>query len=54
MEKAGRCYDPNAIHHWNILKSEVIEKPNYYENHFRLMEEKRELLETILDVTILC
>ena len=52
MEEAGRCDDPNAIHRWNIFKSEVIEKPNYYKNHFSLTEEKRELLETILDVTI--
>ena len=52
MEEAGRCDDPNAIHQWNIFKSEVIEKPNYYKNHFSLMEEKRELLETVLDVTI--
>ena len=29
MEEAGRCDDPNAIHRWNIFKSEVIEKPNY-------------------------
>ena len=52
MEETGRYYDPNAIHRWNIFKSEVIEKPNYYKNHFSLTEEKRELLETILDVTI--
>ena len=51
MEEAGRCDDPNAIHRWNIFKSEVIEKPNYYKNHFSLTEEKQELLETILDVT---
>ena len=43
MEEAGRCDDPNAIHRWNIFKSEVIEKPNYYKNHFSLMAEKREL-----------
>ena len=54
MEEAGRCDDPNAIHRWNIFKREVIEKPNYYKNHFSLTEEKRELLEIILDVTILC
>ena len=52
MEEVGRCDDPNAIHRWNIFKSEVIEKPNYYNNHFSLMEEKRELLEAVLDVTI--
>ena len=52
MEEAGRCDDPNAIHRWNIFKSEVIEKPNYYKNHFSLTEEKRELLEDVLDVTI--
>ena len=43
MEEAGRCNDPNDIHRWNIFKSEVIEKPNYYKNHFSLTEEKREL-----------
>ena len=52
MEEAGRCDDPNTIHRWNIFKSEVIEIPDYYKNHFSLMEEKRELLEAILDVTI--
>ena len=34
MEEAGRCDDPNAIHRWNIFKSEVIEKPNYYKKLF--------------------
>ena len=29
-----------AIHQWNIFKSEVIKKPNYYKNHFSLTEEK--------------
>ena len=52
MEEAGRCDDPNAIHRWNIFKSEVIEKPNYYKNDFSMTEEKRELLEAVLDVTI--
>ena len=52
IEEADRCDDPNAIHRWNIFKSEVIEKPNYYKIHFSLTEEKRELLEAILDVTI--
>ena len=52
MKEAGRCDDPNAIHRWNIFKSEVTEKPNYYKNHFSMTKEKRELLETILDATI--
>ena len=52
MEEADRCDDPNAIYQWNVFKGEVIEKPNNYKNHFSLTEEKRELLETILDVTI--
>ena len=52
MEKAGRYDDPNVIHRWIIFKCEVIEKPNYYKNHFSLTEENREVLETILDVTI--
>ena len=38
MEEAGRCDDPNATHRWNIFKSQVIEKPNYYKNHFSLTE----------------
>ena len=54
MEEAGRCDHPNAFHRWNIFKSEVIEKLNYYKNHFSLAEEKQELLETIIDVTTLC
>ena len=52
MEEADSCDDPNAIHRWNIFKSEVIEKQNCYKDHFRLMEEMRELLETLLDLTI--
>ena len=39
MVEAGRCDDPNAIHRLDIFKSDVIEKPNYYKNHFSLMEE---------------
>ena len=52
MEEADRCDDPNAIHRWNIFKSEVNEKLNYYKNHFSLTEEKRKLLEAVLDVNI--
>ena len=52
MREASRLDDPNAIHRWNIFKGEVIEKPNYYKNYFSLTEEKRELLDTILHVTI--
>ena len=52
MEVADECDDPNAIHRWNRFKREVIKKPNYYKNHFSLTKEKRELLETALDVTI--
>ena len=52
MEMADKCDDPNANHRWNIFKSEVIKKPNYYNNHFRLTEEKRKILKTVLDVTI--
>ena len=52
MEVADECDDPNAIHQWNRFKREVINKPNYHKNHFRLTEEKPELLETALDVTI--
>ena len=33
MGEAGRCDDPNAIDQWNIFKSEVIKKPNYYKNY---------------------
>ena len=39
-EEVGRCDDPNAIHRWNIFKSEVIGKPNYYKSHFSLTQEK--------------
>ena len=52
MEEAGRCDVPNAIHRWNMFKSEVIEKTSYYKNDFSLTEEKRELFETVLDVAI--
>ena len=52
MEEAASRNDPNPIHQWNIFKREVIEKPNYYKNDFSLTEEKQELLETVLDVTI--
>ena len=52
MEVADECDDPNAIHRWNKFKREVIKKPNYYKNHFSLTKEKRELLETALDVNI--
>ena len=52
MEVADECDDPDAIHWWNRSKCEVIKKPNYYINHFRLTEEKGSLLETALDVTI--
>ena len=54
MVEAGRCDDPNAIDQWNIFKSEVIKKPNYYKNYFSLTEEKPELIEAVLDVTIEC
>ena len=53
LEEADRCVDPNPIHRWNIFKHELIEKPNYYKNHFSLTEEKEEILEIILGVTIL-
>ena len=46
MEVLDECDDPNAIHRWNRFKREVIKKPNYYKNHFRLTEKKQELLET--------
>ena len=52
MEEAGKCDDPNAIYRWNIFKGEVIQKPNYYKNHFSSTEENRELLEAVPDVTI--
>ena len=52
MEVADKCDDPNAFHRWNKFKREVIKKPNYYKNHFSLTEEKPDLLETALDVTI--
>ena len=54
MEEADRCDDLNAVHRRNIFKGKVIEKPNYYKNHFSLTQEKQELLETLFDVTISC
>ena len=52
MEVVDECDDPFAIHRWNRFEREVIKKPNYCKKHFRLIEEKRALLETALDVTI--
>ena len=52
MEVVDKCDDPNAIHRWNSFKREVIKKPNYYKNDFRLTEEKRALLETASDVAL--
>ena len=52
MRVVDECNDPSAIHQWNRFKREVIKKLNYYKNHFSLTKEKRELLETALDVTI--
>ena len=52
MEVADKWDDPNAIYRWNRFKREVIKKPNYFKNSFSLTEEKRELLETALDVTL--
>ena len=52
MDVADKCDDPNAIHRGNRFKGEVIKKPNYYKNHFSLIEEKRVLLETALDGSI--
>ena len=49
MEVADQCDNPNAI---NRFQREVIKKPNCYKNHFSLTEEKLELLETPLNVTI--
>ena len=52
MEVADKWDHPNAIYRWNRFKREVIKKPNYYKNNLSLTEEKRELLETTLDVTL--
>ena len=52
MEVIDKCDDPNAIHRWCEFKREVIKKPNFYKNHFSLTDEKRELMQTLLDVTI--
>ena len=52
IEVADECDDQNTIHRGCRFKREVIKKPNYYKNHFRLTEEKRALLETALDVNI--
>ena len=52
MEVTDKCDDPNAIHRWCEFKREVIKKPNFYKNHLSLTDEKRELMQTLLDVTI--
>ena len=52
MVEVGRCDDANAVHHWCRFKDDVIQKPNYYKNHFNLTPEKRELFETAFDLTI--
>ena len=52
IEVTDECDDRNAIRRWNIFKREVIQKPNYYRNHFSLTKKKRQLLETALDVII--
>ena len=52
MEVVDECDDPNAVNQWNRFKREVIKRPNYCKNHFMLIEEMREFLETALDVTI--
>ena len=51
IEVVDKCDDPNVIHQWNRFKREVFRKPNYYNNHFSQTKEKRQLLETALDVT---
>ena len=52
MEVVDEGDGQNAIHRWNRFKREVIKKPNYCKNHFSLTKEKREFLESALDVTI--
>ena len=52
MEVIDKCDDTNAIHRWCEFKREVIKKPNFYKNHFSLTDEKKELMQTLLDVTI--
>ena len=45
MEAVDKCDDPNAIHRRNRFRREMIKKPNYYKNQFRLTKEKRKLLD---------
>ena len=52
MGVTDKCDDPNVIHRWNRFKGEMMKKLNYYKNHFSPTEEKRELLEAVLDATI--
>ena len=52
MQVLDECDDPNGIHRWNRFKIGMIKKPNYYNNHFSLTEENRELLETLLDISL--
>ena len=51
MEETG-SYRVQMLITDETYAGEVIKKPDYYKNHFRLTGEKREFLETILDVTI--
>ena len=41
MEAVDKCDDQNAIHRWNRFRREMIKKPNYYKNQFRLTKKKR-------------
>ena len=52
MEVVDKCDDQNAIYRWSRFKREAIKKQSYYKNQFSLTKEKRERLETALDVTI--
>ena len=53
MEVIDERDDPNAVHRWCRFREDVIEKPNFYRNHFSLDTiGKRELFETTCDIEI--
>ena len=46
------CNDANSIHAWSRFKQDILEKQNYYLNHFSLPEESRELFEGMFGIEI--
>ena len=50
--KEPLCNDANSIHAWSRFKQDILEKENYYLNHFSLPEESRELFEGMFGIEI--